>query len=499
MSGALKTWPLRAKLILIAWLAVILALGVSGPLIVVLVRSSLIDQVDVQLQQAASDVAQTAASELSTGGADPDARLPSDYYVQFQIGSTRTALQAGSAPSARGAVPNIPDLSPNEVGRGLEPATVDSVNGSPQWRMVALPVAVHSQAGVAPATVAVALPLTSVEATISQITVVILVAGVAVLLLVSGLSWFAVDRALRPLTEVESTALAIADGDLSRRVEVAPLSTEVGRLSYALNTMLAQIERAVAQRDISQERLRQFVADASHELRTPLAVLRGYGELYRQGGVPRDEVAPTMERIESEAKRLGEMVEDLLLLTRLDENEAPSDAEFSAVDLRDLVDDAAADLRALDPQRDVAVVAWGPAAAGGDVPRMRVRANRDQLRQVLTNLVGNVVQHTPAGTPVEFALGLRDSATAVLEVRDHGPGVSQEDALRMFDRFRRLDAARSRQHGGAGLGLSIVEAIVRAHGGSVRALPRSADADAGLVVRVELPLANDPPVEWFSA
>src|SRR5690625_902440 len=517
MSGLLHRWPLRAKLILIAWLAVILALGISGPLIVVLVRSSLVDQVDVQLEQAASDIAQTAATELSTGNTSPDERLPSDYFVQFQIGGTRTSLQAGSAPSALGAVPNIPELSPAQVGQGLEPTTVDSVTGSTHWRVVALPVEARSQAGVTRGAVAVALPLTTVEATIGQITVVILVAGVAVLLIASGISWFAVDRTLRPLTAVESTALAIADGDLSRRVDVAPMSTEVGRLSYALNTMLAQIEQAFAQRDVSEARLRQFVADASHELRTPLAVLRGYGELYRQGAIPESEVGATMERIEGEAKRLGTLVEDLLTLTRLDEVEGGVGANGSAaggggadggatpretVDLRALVVEASQDLRALDPGRQVTIIPWAPpppsgqnkpegtepAVTGAGVDEIFVRGNASQLRQVLSNLVGNIAQHTPQGSPVEFALGLRDVDTAILEVRDSGPGVPANQAEAIFDRFRRLDPARSRKQGGAGLGLAIVAALVGAHGGSVRAVPNA--SGSGLTVQVTLPLAR---------
>ena len=511
MSGFLRRWPLRAKLILIAWLAVILALGISGPLIVVLVRSSLIDQVDVQLEQAASDVAQAAASEIA-GNTRPDERLPSDYFVQFQINGNRTSLQAGSAPSALGAVPNIPDLSPEEVGQRLGPDTVDSNRGSTKWRVVALPASVHSQAGTARGTVAVALPLTTVDATIGQITVVILVAGVAVLLISSGVAWFAVDRALRPLANVETTALAIADGDFSRRLDVAPMSTEVGRLSYALNTMLAQIEQAFAQRDVSEQRLRQFVADASHELRTPLAVLRGYGELFRQGAVPESEVPATMARIENEAKRLGALVEDLLTLTRLDETAGGNSGKDGTVpgrepvNLRGLIQDAARDLRTLDPAREVtvsALVAPAPSNSreltdnaddGSQLPpdspeagQIQVPGNADQLRQVMSNLVGNVVQHTPAGSPVEFVLGLRDSHTALLEVRDAGPGVPEAEMEQIFDRFRRVDPGRSRDAGGAGLGLAIVAAIVGAHGGSVRAVARKT---GGLTVQVQLPLAR---------
>lgn len=481
-GGILRRWPLRVKLILIAWLAVIMALGISGPLIVVLVRSSLVDQVDIQLQQAASDVAQAAATELSTGEALPDQRLPSDYYVQFQIGSTRTSLKAGSAPTALGAVPNIPDLPPERVATGLGPATLDSVTGATKWRVVALPVAVHTGDGVGRGTVAVALPLSAVEATIGQITTVIIVAGIAVLLIASGVSWYAVDRALRPLRAVEGTALSIADGDLTQRVEVAPMSTEVGRLAYALNAMLTQIEHAFAARDVSQAQLRQFVADASHELRTPLAVLRGYAELYRQGGVPADEVGAVMGRIETEAQRLGDLVEDLLVLTRLDEGaEVAAGAPTSRgdVDIAELIDEAAADLRALDPKRDVQVINEFAEVVGGAI----VPGAPDQMRQVLSNLVGNIVRYTPEGSAVEFWVGPRASGLA-FEVRDAGPGISEAEAARMFDRFWRSDSGRSRAEGGAGLGLAIVAAIVGSHRGTVRAYPRD---EGGLTVRVELP------------
>lgn len=520
MSRALRRWPLRIKLVLIAWLGVILALGISGPLIIILVRSSLIDQVDVQLHEAASDVAQTAATELATGSS-ADQPLPSDYFVQFQIGATRTSLQAGSAPNALGAVPNIPDLSPQVVGNGLAPTTLESVSGPTKWRVVALPVTVHSEGGIGRGTVAVALPLTTVETTLSQITTVIIVSGLSVLLIASGVTWYAVSRALRPLRAIEETALAIADGDLARRVEDAPLSTEVGRLAWALNAMLAQIEQAVVLRDISQEQLRQFVADASHELRTPLAVLRGYAELYRQGGIPPGEVAGVMNRIESEAARLGDLVGDLLALSQLDEASAahgntdlagePVENPVAATtNLTELISEATADLRALDPQREISVVPWrapgpdlavGPhsnheveAGAGAAVENpatvlepLLVRASADQMRQILSNLIGNIVSHTPAGTPVEFAAGHFDSHRIVFEARDFGPGVTAAEAERMFDRFWRSDSGRSRQAGGAGLGLALVAAITGSLGGSVRAIPRDS---GGLTVRVLLPAGN---------
>src|SRR5699024_4356950 len=157
-------------------------------------------------------------------------------------------------------------------------------------------------------------------------------------------------RSLRPLREVEETALKIADGDFTLRIPPAPMDTEVGRLGFALNTMLSHIEEAFAQRETAEQRLRHFVADAAHELRTPLATVRGFAELYRQGGIPNEEVAPTMARIETEARRLGDLVADLLTLARLD-NKNVAGQEKTSVNLTDLVRDAVRDAGALDATR----------------------------------------------------------------------------------------------------------------------------------------------------
>ena len=320
-------------------------------------------------------------------------------------------------------------------------------------------------------------------------------------------------RALRPLREIESTAAAIAAGDLSRRVPTAPASTEVGRLGDALNGMLAQIEEAFDARTQSEARMRRFVADASHELRTPLAAVRGYAELYRMGALTTPEqVTDTMRRIEGSSTRMGSLVEDLLALARLDEGRQ---ARVGPVDLTVLAADAVSDLRALDPQRPVRLVTLG-ATAGPCV----VQGDEARLRQVLANLVGNAVRHTPPGTPVEIAVGpgrrgpgVMDgtdgtgstggsggsggsgavdvtggpAGTAVLEVRDHGPGIPPEHAERVFERFYRVDPSRTRDSGGSGLGMAIVAAIVESHGGTATVLQTPG---GGATIRVELPTSG---------
>src|SRR5699024_7487670 len=222
--------------------------------------------------------------------------------------------------------------------------------------------------------------------------------------------------------------------------------------------MVAALEEAFAEREAAGERMRRFVSDASHELRTPLASIRGYGELYRMGAVPEEEVPATMARIESEARRMGVLVSDLLALARLDEKRP---LEMAPVDLRALASDALTDLGALDPTRPTALVAPEPVIAWGD-------ANR--IRQVLMNLVGNAANHTPKGTPVEIE-ARAGAENAVIKVRDHGPGIPSGESERIFERFYRPDSSRARSRGGTGLGLAIVAGIMNAHGGSAYMSP----------------------------
>ena len=267
-----------------------------------------------------------------------------------------------------------------------------------------------------------------------------------------------------------------------------PTTTEVGRLTASLNGMLAQIESAFRARAASEARTRRFAADASHELRTPLAAIRGFAELYRQGAVPPDDVPRTMRRIEDEATRMGALVDDLLMLARLDERRP---ARTEPVDLAVLAGDAVHDAHGLDPQRQVRLV--GLDGASGPVPAVVV-GDEGGLRQVVTNLVANAVRHTPTGTPVEVAVGVtnqpEEGQRAVLEVRDHGPGLRPEEADRVFERFYRVDSSRRRgTGGGSGLGLSIVAAVTAAHGGVVDVRPTPG---GGATFRVTLPSALVP-------
>jgi two-component system OmpR family sensor kinase len=310
------------------------------------------------------------------------------------------------------------------------------------------------------------------------------------IVLLGGLTaWVLVERSLRSLRSVEHTAAQIAAGDLTQRVPEAPAGTEMGSLAASLNAMLTQIERAFAAQEASEVRMRQFVSDASHELRTPVATIRGYGELYRMGALDTtDKVDDTMSRIEDAARRMGTLVNDLLVLARLDEGRPVARED---VDLAALARDSVQDLHALDPTREVTVVPLGD----GDVDapgKLVVEGDTDRLRQVLTNLIGTVVRHTPAGTPAEIALGVPDDpasdGAAVLEVRDHGPGLTEEQSRRIFERFYRADSSRTRESGGgSGLGMAIVAAIVGTHGGHVEV---AQTPGGGLTVRLTLPLST---------
>jgi two-component system OmpR family sensor kinase len=324
-------------------------------------------------------------------------------------------------------------------------------------------------------TIVIAAPLTDIDEAMSRLLLQEALVIALILLLLGAVAWAVVRVGLLPLDRMGHTAGAIAGGDLSRRVESTDPRTEVGRLGIALNAMLDRLERAFSERQASEDRLRRFLADASHELRTPLASIRGYAELFRMGAAREpEEVAKAMRRIEDEAARMGVLVEDLLMLARLDEI---AEAPHSEVRLDTLAGDAVDDARATAPERPIELVEDGEAVVMGDA---------HQLRQVLGNLLRNALVHTPAGTPIEVAVAV-DGAAVRVAVRDHGPGLPSEDPDALFERFWRAEGGRERGKAGAGLGLAIVAAIVDAHEGEVGAANASG---RGAVFTVRLPVAG---------
>ncbi len=316
-----------------------------------------------------------------------------------------------------------------------------------------------------------------VDASLHRLFLIEVIVTLAVLGALVLLGLWVVRVALRPLREIERTAAAIGDGDLSRRVGYAAPNTEIGRLGLALNAMLGQIESAFKAREASEARLRRFVADASHELRTPLAAVRAYAELFRRGAASRpDDLERAMGGIGRESERMSLLVEDLLLLARLDEGRP---LERQPVDMEEVVGEAVETAKTVEPSRPIDLAAE-PAFVLGD---------RDRLRQVVDNLLANVRSHTPAGAPVHVRVS-RNGTNAVLEVEDSGPGLSEEEVEQVFERFYRGDPSRTRASGGVGLGLSIVSAVAEAHGGTATA---RSDPGKGSTFVVSLPLLETNP------
>ena len=314
-----------------------------------------------------------------------------------------------------------------------------------------------TSAGFDSDTTVVAVPLREADQTLSSLLIVEALVIGGVLLILAAVAWVVVRVGLLPLDRIGNTAGRIAGGDLSHRVAPTDPRTEVGRLGIALNAMLDRLEQAFAERQASEDRLRQFIGDASHELRTPLASIRGYSELHRMGAAREpDDVEKAMRRIEDEAARMGVLVEDLLTLARLDE---VAEAPHAEVDVATLAGDAVDDARATAPGRDIDLQSNGPALVLGDA---------HQLRQVFGNLLRNALVHTPAGTPVQVSVANTHDEVRI-EVRDHGDGLPTTDTDALFERFWRAEAGRERGKGGAGLGLAIVGGIVMAHGGRVEA------------------------------
>ncbi len=491
---SIRTWwdgvPMRARLvgILVVLLVVALALTALGTRLIL--KGYLAEQVDQNLSQAAVDPLLNGPHRNSPMR-DDDSQTPTQYFVfKALVGEGPTLRAPQAVQNNPGLMPRFPNLTVEEAVKNPGKSTVLSQDGSQRWRLAVYPVD-NKDTGVLAGYVIVGLSLDQADSAIDQLQLIFLGLGAALIVLCALLGWLAIRRAFVPLTEVEDTAAAIAAGDLSRRVPDHPASTEVGRLTSSLNGMLAQIESAFRAQEASEQRTRRFAADASHELRTPLASIRGFAELYRQGAVSEPEdVARTMGRIEDESRRMGSLVEDLLVLARLDEQRP---ARTDPVDLAVLAGDATHDARGLAPDRTVQLV--GLSAGRGPEPTV-VIGDDNRLRQVVGNLVGNAVRHTPDGTPIEVAVGVQDGL-AILEVRDHGPGLPPEHAVKVFERFYRVDASRARsQGGGSGLGLSIVSAVVAAHGGRVGV---ALTAGGGATFRVELPLATIPVTKNITA
>jgi two-component system, OmpR family, sensor kinase len=541
--------PLRVKLITAVLALVTIGLGAIGVASVYVLHSYLTTQSDNVLKGAFNTLETESLTSKPPGYLYPFARQQT-LFAGFQLPGSQLTWAFGDMPGIGN--PGQPQQSPPALPTSANWAgviaptlvTVPAQSGSDSWRVIAqtYPYQAVSSTGSTQrvtGTLVVGTDLGNIDATVRRIAYFDMIVGAVIVLVLALVGVAAVRANLRPLDEIEDTAEAIADGHLDRRVPERDPRTEIGRLGRSLNSMLSQIETAFHAREESEaaahrseERMRRFIADAGHELRTPLTAIRGFAEYYRQRGglVPhwdRDEQAKAaasaasatgfvhpqgrsggmgssggrgaggsgltpddldrlMQRVEKEAARMGLLVEDLLLLARLDQQRPLA---RQPVDLLSLAGDAVHDARLLAPARtvDLSVQPGAAFLVIGDEPR---------LRQVIGNLMSNALTHTPDGTPIEVSIGsgtldprLPSSSPAVtLDVTDHGPGMTPEQAHRVFERFYRTDQARTRATGGSGLGLAIVNALVAAHGGvaSVRTAPGQ-----GATFRIALPLAPE--------
>ena len=468
--------PLSAQLVVLITGLLAVGLTMSGTVMIGLLQRHLISQVDAQLtSDAALRLFNQTGAAASNGMAST---VPTAYYLRLHHPSIDPdQVTFYPETTAASGTPILPELlGPGEARAGTgeytQAVTVASSKEGHPWRVVATTIEVK---GATPSTgvLTIALPLTDVQHTLRTTAAYFSIAAVVIVFAGGWVGHWLVRRSLSPLRSIESTA-----GDLTQRVRPGPPSTEVGSLALSLNSMLTQVEQSFEARQASEKKIRRFVSDASHELRTPLAAISGYCELYSMGGVPAERVEEVMGRISSESTRMAVLVEDLLTLARLDEGRP---LEFTDIDLVKMADNAVFDLQALDSTRTVGL----SSLEGRRAPMsLVVSADRDRIAQVFTNLIGNIVRYTPAGSPVEIALGTA-ADYAVVEFRDHGPGIADRDRSRVFERFYRSDSSRNRRSGGSGLGLAIVSGILGAHHGNA-ALTKT--KGGGLTVRIELPL-----------
>ena len=463
-----KQWSLRNRLLLATVVVAAIGIGASDFAANAELRGFLIRQVDAQL----SSVARGTLSRLVRAGIDPN--------TDESLTSTSTSTPQYNPVTPLRGVPtatSVTLLDPagvvlgqlgGEISTGGSQATFSGMTLSQIAAKKGKYFTVHSNhlptdtravAFVLPSnlgSVVIAVSLGSVEKTLHELGWLFLLISIVVLILIGLISRWLITLSLKPLLEVEVIAAAIADGDLSARLPELQPSTEIGRLTKSLNTMLSRIEESFEQKNASESKLRRFVADASHELRTPLTAIRGFAELHRQGAVSGEEKTKELVgRIEKESIRMGSLVEDLLLLARMDEARP---IVLEPVDLSHLINECVASARAAGPEHPITVQV---------VDDLYVLGDNKRIHQALANLLANARTHTPKGVQIQVVAASDETETTV-SVKDNGPGLNDGDQTRIFERFFRVDPSRARHAGeGSGLGLSIVDAVMKAHGGSV--------------------------------
>lgn len=472
MRLSLKHWTLRSRLALGIVLLSFLGITLFGAVSAQALKGYMLTQIDTQLQSIAggtlpriqqggivreeyeigegTHARPTPTATHKAGNKSPLSRIPTSTSVSLLDAKGIVVGELGGDFNKLSVSTYLKGLTPSVVASHNQiPFTVEAPNSDFRIFAISLPDGSGS--------VVAAQSLEDLDKTIEKLKFLYLLIGLVLILFIGLLSRAVIKVGLRPLEAVEETAEEIAAGNLSARMPESTPGSEVGRLVASLNSMLSKIESAFEARTESENKLRRFVADASHELRTPITAIRGFSELHRQGAVKGEE--PTRDliaRIEGESKRMGSLVEDLLLLARLDQ---AREMESRPVNLSKVVDDAVESARAAGPNHPVTVA----------IPSDEIFALGDEVRihQVIANLLANARAHTPAGTSIKVSITQNDSGVDI-SVADNGPGLSEEDQKRIFERFYRADPSRVRVDGeGSGLGLSIVDAVMRAHGGSV--------------------------------
>ena len=468
MSSPFSQWSLRNRLVLGVVILSTLGFIASGVVAQKQIESFLIHQIDDQL----INVGSGALPRVNLAGIVDDDEYQErrgrpehddDDVPQTPLDrvptSTSLTLLDGNGAVVGGIGGDLNRVSVRDYIAGYTPTEVAEFEGRPftikakgeNFRVLALPL--PSNLG----SVAIAQSLSDVDRTLSRLQWLFFLIGFVIVGLIALASRTMIKVGLKPLSDVEDTAEKIAGGDLSARLPDAKPTTEVGRLTTSLNTMLARIEESFTVRKTSEDKLRRFVADASHELRTPLTAIRGFAELHRQGAVAGEEdTKQLLARIEGESLRMGSLVEDLLLLARLDQ---AREMEHLPVDIAKTTRDAVASAQVAGPEHPISLI--------GDLDELYTLGDQHRIHQVIANLLANARTHTPVGTPITVSIA-QSSDGVRIAVADAGPGLSAEDQKRIFERFYRADSSRVRIEGeGSGLGLSIVDAVMKAHGGTV--------------------------------
>ncbi|MBT3996405.1 MAG: HAMP domain-containing histidine kinase [Chloroflexi bacterium] len=464
---------LQTRLVATFSLLLLIVVAVVGIAVVGSTRSVLVGAIDEDLAVIQAGIRDkflnsTDLLEQVTLTVDPDrpAVKSPQALVIVDVQERTVEGQASGFTDDPDPLPNIETFA-NLIAKG-EISTISSEDNSLNYRAFAWATDT-GEIGVW------AVPLAEVDSAVSNLVRTFAITAVIVAVFGALATWFAVRRELRPVDQMVDTATAIAAGDLTQRVDVIHSSTELGRLGTALNEMLVQIEDAIIEEQNAKARLTDFVADASHELRTPIAAVLGYSELYRQGAlVESKDIDNAMRRIGTETSRMERLVGDLLLLARLDRQQA---FKPTSVNLTEVVRDAVTNSEAIDADYPITFDVVGS---------IRVMGDEQRLTQVVANLLANARVHTPKGTSVAVSLREKDHRV-ILNVIDDGPGLPEEEAGKLFERFYRIDSSRSRDTGGAGLGLAIVAAIVAAHDGTIEA---SNEDGHGARVTVSLPIAD---------